>query len=385
VEPSNGGFSLCTDASKQMMVRRFLFDAYPLVKETVARNNTERLREEREKRVKTKELDRLALEKLSDGIICVDPNGSLYFMNPAAEDMLTDNPELRERLFGPGSFDETLKKYSADAVVSRVTGSSAPGSVEVFGDRVSVIIDEKRFQVQLGDHIIILRDITDQHLVDMEIGKLYRHELKAALDVMGIGIENARQLSALGSTGEVEQCLDLLEQKRCELFSMLEERMDFIRLHSDSFKVRKDLVNLNLAADKCLANYREAASSRNIEVKSDHLHVGVVNVAGEERFLIKALDNILRNAVKFSDHGSEINLSVGTNASKAFIKVEDSGPGIPAENMSKIFQLGFTTNGSGRGLYLARRIVAAHHGNIEVRNKPGGGACFTIKLPLWTE
>ena len=67
------------------------------------------------------------------------------------------------------------------------------------------------------------------------------------------------------------------------------------------------------------------------------------------------------------------------------MSVQDQGPGIPLENMGKIFRLGFTTGGSGRGLYLAKRIASAHKGRIDVKSKPGQGACFTFLVPLITE
>jgi signal transduction histidine kinase len=179
--------------------------------------------------------------------------------------------------------------------------------------------------------------------------------------------------------------LEQVEAKRVELFSMLEERIDFIRLHSDSFHIRPSTVNLNLVVDKCVTDYRDAAATKGMTVKSNHLHTSGIQVMGEERFLVRALDNILRNAVKFSRKGKEIKVSIGEANFEAFVRVEDSGPGIPPENLGKIFQLGFTTDGTGRGLYLARRIAAAHGGRIDVKSKVGNWATFTLWLPLLTE
>jgi signal transduction histidine kinase len=106
---------------------------------------------------------------------------------------------------------------------------------------------------------------------------------------------------------------------------------------------------------------------------------------GEERFLIRALDNLLRNAVKFSKENSSIKIDVGSDNMEAYVKVEDHGPGIPTENLGSIFRLGYTTGGEGRGLYLARRIAAAHGGRIDVRSAPGSGATFTYRMPMAVE
>ena len=285
----------------QGVVRRFLYEAYGPAKESINRNQAIRSREEREKKVRNSELDRHALSMVPDGIICVERSGSLYYMNPAAEAMLCNNQELRLRLFGSLSIGEALRHYSPQAVLTRITASvrNDGADVEVFGDRIVVGCAEKRFEIRLGPQVIVLRETTDQFLVDQEIGRLYRHELKAALDVMGAGLSTVRDLVAAGNQDESMTFLDQVEQKRQELFSMLEERIDFIRLHSDAFHVARTTVNLNLVVDKCVANYQEAAVARGVNLKSDHFHAESVMVSGEERFLVRAIDNIIRNALKF--------------------------------------------------------------------------------------
>jgi len=254
--------------------------------------------------------------------------------------------------------------------------------VEIFGDRVAVTTDGKRFEVELGPQVIVLRDSTDQYLIDQEVGKLYRHELKAALEVMGAGIASVGETVRTGNPEEALKLLHVVEQKRGDLSQMLEERIDFIRIHSDSFQVRPDMVNLNLVIDKCVSDYREAAAAKNVTIASNHLETPILTVRGEERFLVRAFENILRNAVRFSDEGSTITITMGSEAYQARVAVQDTGPGIPPENLGKIFKLGFTTGGTGRGLYLARRIVVAHQGRIDVRSRFGQGACFSVVLPI---
>lgn len=387
VDSCDGGFALSTDGAKQAVVKKFLYRTYYLARESVCRNRVERLREEREHRVRTSELDRQALGMVSDGIVCVDSPGQVYYMNPAAEQMLTENTGLRSSLFGTAALEDALREYSREKVLARIAALARDNQdrVEVFGDRVAFTTENNRFEVELGPQVIVLRDTTDQYLIDQEVGKLYRHELKAALEVMGAGMASVGELIRTGKPEEALELLHLVEEKRGELSGMLEERIDFIRVHSDAFQIRPTAVNLNLVVDKCVGNYREAAATKGSAIKSNHLETPGLMVRGEERFLVRALDNILRNSVRFSEEGSTITVTVGSETRDACVSVQDTGPGIPPENLRKIFQLGFTTGGTGRGLYLARRIVAAHQGRIEVRSKPGHGACFSVHLPLQME
>ncbi len=386
MEAHNGGFLLSPETTKQTVVKKFLYESYTLAKESVNRNRIERLKEERERRVRSSELDRQALEMVSDGIICVDRTGLLYYTNPAAERILSENKPLRERLLGSGSLEEVLRRYSRESVLSRLRASMRDDdSIQIFGNRAVIKSGVKRFDVEVGPQVVLIRDTTDQYLIDEEIGKLYRHELKAAIDVVGVGLDSARLLVKEGRVEEGIEFLDQVEEKRKELFTMLEERIDFIRLHSDAFQIRPTSVNLNMVVDRCVVSYREAARSKGVSIASNHLHIEPVHVRGEERFLVRALDNLIRNAIKFSGKGAEVKITLGEANREAYVRVEDTGPGIPSENLGKVFQLGFTTGGSGRGLYLAKRIAAAHDGRIELKSKPGSGASFTLRLPLLTE
>ncbi|MFH0822750.1 MAG: PAS domain-containing protein, partial [Pseudomonadota bacterium] len=231
-EAYNGGYMLSNEPSKQNLVTKYLYESYSLAKQSVHRNRTERVKAEMSRRVRNSELDRQALEMVPDGIICVDRTGRFYYINPAAEKMLADNYDLKERLFGKGPIEDALRKYDRGTVLAGISAwMRENGTVaEIHGDRVALYVGGRKFQIELHPHIILLKDVTDQHLIDEEVGRLYRHELKAALDVMGAGLETAKQLLKEGVSEEGLECLGQVENKRAELLSMLEERMDFIRL-----------------------------------------------------------------------------------------------------------------------------------------------------------
>jgi signal transduction histidine kinase len=106
--------------------------------------------------------------------------------------------------------------------------------------------------------------------------------------------------------------------------------------------------------------------------------------------LYQVLSNLLDNAAKFSPKQSEIVVAVTTAGQEAIVAVSDSGPGIPAEEQSYIFEKfhrldsgdAKETYGYGLGLYLCRRLVEAMEGRIWVESEPGRGATFRFTLPL---
>jgi len=94
--------------------------------------------------------------------------------------------------------------------------------------------------------------------------------------------------------------------------------------------------------------------------------------------------NLVTNAVQASPVGGAVTVTTEpTPEGQATVRVEDEGPGLPAEVMEKIFDPFFTTkeNGTGLGLAIAHRLVEAHGGSLTARNRPCGGAEFVVVLP----
>ncbi len=117
-------------------------------------------------------------------------------------------------------------------------------------------------------------------------------------------------------------------------------------------------------------------------------------VRGDRLFLRQAVINVIHNAVKFTPAGGAIAISVSRDGdSKAVLNVTDSGPGIPAEHSTMVFDRFYRADparsgenkGSGLGLSIARWAVQANGGGIGFSNPPGGGCTFWIRLPLALE
>lgn len=114
-------------------------------------------------------------------------------------------------------------------------------------------------------------------------------------------------------------------------------------------------------------------------------------VRGDERWLYQLAGNLLDNALKFTPAGGRVLVTVRTEGDLARLTVRDTGPGIPAESLDRIFERFYQADpsrtrgrnpGSGLGLAIAAWIAEAHGGRIAAANHPEGGAEFTVELPL---
>jgi len=145
-----------------------------------------------------------------------------------------------------------------------------------------------------------------------------------------------------------------------------------------------DLVHL---VDTVLALSYEEITRKRIHIEFDRSH-NLPTVKVRKEALIIALQNVLDNAVKYTKEGGWIKISATINAQNIEIKVQDSGIGIPRPEHKKIFGRFFratnakTIAGSGLGLFIAKKVMAANGGNVWFDSQEGAGSTFYITLSL---
>jgi signal transduction histidine kinase len=115
-----------------------------------------------------------------------------------------------------------------------------------------------------------------------------------------------------------------------------------------------------------------------------------ITIAADERYLRMVIENLISNALKYSENGKPIRITLASRQHTAMLSVRDYGVGVSEEDLVKLFKkfsripnpLSKTVGGSGLGLFLAEQIMLAHGGDIEVDSKLGRGSIFTLTLPI---
>ncbi len=212
------------------------------------------------------------------------------------------------------------------------------------------------------------------------------HEIRQPLTVMRAEAEQALQISRNDSgfremISNQLQHVELLARTVSDLMELAQSDNDEIKLNCQS----EDLSELVQAA---VDGMRLKSGESNIQI-SGTVQRNIVGLfdAGQ---LWRLVLNLLDNAIKFSAPDGRIDVSLTGHNDVAMLTVSDNGPGIPAEEQSRIFDRGYragavrksTIPGTGLGLYFARSIAQAHGGSIEVTSVPGHGSCFRVSLPL---
>lgn len=214
------------------------------------------------------------------------------------------------------------------------------------------------------------------------------HELRSPLARLNVALELARQRSG----PEARSALERIDREAVRLNEMIQRLLTIARLESGDESFDKSAVHLEPLI-------REIAKDAAFEAQGRHCKVEVTVVddcivTGNPGLLHSAIENVVRNAVRYTQEGTEVEVRLeqghGLRGPEAVVRVTDSGPGVPEDALDKLFRpfyriddaRGRQTGGVGLGLAITDRAVRLHGGAIRAANRPQGGLMVEIRLPV---
>jgi two-component system OmpR family sensor kinase len=207
------------------------------------------------------------------------------------------------------------------------------------------------------------------------------HELRSPLARLHAAAGLLRQ-----DPENLPRSLDRIEQETDRLDALVGEVLDLARLEggtSPAPTARLDLAELvsSIVED---ARFEAQAAGRDVSFHSRDAAI----VIGRADLLHRAIENVVRNAVKYTRTGTQVDVELRATAACATLTVADRGPGVPNDELTRIFEPFYQTNserradGFGLGLAIAQRAIHLHGGSIRATNQSAGGLCVGIELPL---
>ncbi|WP_127480463.1 sensor histidine kinase [Nocardioides pantholopis] len=365
---------------------------------------------EEQVRAQTADLRRMArqtdllVSSVGDGIYGVDGAGRVTFVNPSAaralgcarEDLL--GQDAHERFHAP-RHDGTPYPWAGCYVAEAIRdGHSALAEQDVY-----VRADGERFPVEItaspihedgasgpaSGAVVVFRDMTQRREIDRmknEFVSVVSHELRTPLTSIrgSLGLLAGGALGALGprAQGIAETALESSER----LTRLINDILDLDRIQSGSGDLE---LGTHDVADLI------ARSTGEMGAMADAVDVTLVNgPAGGRVFvdadrIVQTLTNLLGNAIKFSDPGSEVVVSATPGENEVVFSVLDHGRGIPADKLDAVFERfqqvdssdARQKGGTGLGLAISRGIVERHGGRIWAESGPGLGTTVSFSIP----
>jgi signal transduction histidine kinase len=202
---------------------------------------------------------------------------------------------------------------------------------------------------------------------------------------------------ALAGPLDVERYRDALAdcvEESDRVLVMLNTLMDISEAESGAMQLQREPVALGDVVARATDLYREVADAKGVAMvvrsgtdAQDATSQPDAVVMGDRTRLEQVAANLIDNALKYTPPGGRVEVEIGADDQGAMLRVRDTGPGIPAAEMPRIFDRLFrgdtsrTERGLGLGLSLVKAVVEAHGGTVSVESEPGRGAVFTVRLP----
>jgi len=329
------------------------------------------------------------LANVTDGLIAIDLEGNIIFLNLAAEKKLqVRNQEVtgkplkniwpEEKILSLA--DEVIK--SNDMIRKEITMTQNPPEILHF--ILTPFKDEKEENPGI---IIVFRDITELRLLEEVRSEFFSnvsHELRTPLTII-----KGFCITLLDDPGEKEEwdhALNTIEQETDRLTRLVNEMLDLSRLRSKKtdFKMEKhDIKSLIL---QVVSQFKEQCRKYNVKINC-LLPENIPSIKIDRDKMKQVFINLIDNAFKYTPAGGEVMLEAYPDGEKTLhIKILDTGPGIPEEELPHLFERYFRSEknksrvGTGLGLTIVKEIIEAHGGKILVRNRKPHGLEISITI-----
>jgi PAS domain S-box-containing protein len=213
------------------------------------------------------------------------------------------------------------------------------------------------------------------------------HELRTPLNAV-VGWSRLLRGGQLDQSG-ADHAIEIIERNALMQKQIVEDLLDVSRIVTGKLRINTQPIDLLLVIHAAIDAVRPAAEAKEIKIRTHFESPGVIVKADVER-LQQVFWNLLANAVKFTPSRGTVDVYVHEAASLAEIRIEDSGPGVPAEFLPRIFERFTQADGSstrkhgglGLGLAIVRHLIELHGGTVSARNHDGnGGAVLIVRLP----
>ena len=339
------------------------------------------------------------LDHVNDGIFFSETNGTLIFAN---QTLATITGYEKGNLVG-STFAKWLRKdisadilrtiwtamYESKPWEGHISGATQFGEALELTLKLTPVVENS---VTIG-YIGILTDITKLKEVEQLKAQFIAnvsHELRTPLT----NLKTYITLLERGDSKKSGKYVQTIKNETVRLGNLIEDIMSLSRLDEKADKLDLRQVDLVDLLDNVTHIYRLEAAQDAITIRLKRPENKIPTFIGNGEKLHTAISNMLKNAVNFTDHGGDIQVTLSQTKENcrnyALITISDSGVGIGSEEQTHIFKQFYRgaaaadgkIPGTGLGLTMANQIIKSHGGSIEVSSQLGRGTTFTIKLPI---
>ncbi|PKL12253.1 MAG: hypothetical protein CVV52_10795 [Spirochaetae bacterium HGW-Spirochaetae-8] len=333
---------------------------------------------------------------IEDGFMLVDTDNQVVLYNPRAMELLG----LDSTVFFSDQSATILSSEPVATILHMCGSVLQKGSASqldlrtdsgrILDVRVSLLTDKYRGTRDLGV-IAIVKDITEWRRLEnlkKDFVANVSHEFRTPLTLIS-GFMEMFEMQESISPSDRKRAYEIIHIETERLKRLVSELLNLSAIENSLPKLAEGKIDVR----SCIAD--AVSSLGNLaEAKEQHLATRVrlseLTLRGNENWFYLMVKNLVENAIKYTPPHGSITIEAFEEMQKLIISVADTGIGIPAEELDKIFDRfyrvekarGSGSGGSGLGLALVKDIVSIFHGEVRVESEVGSGSIFTVQLPL---
>lgn len=328
------------------------------------------------------------LQGMVEGAVLVDRAGRLVISNPAVRTMLRlpDAPEGRH-------FLEVVRHPEVAAQLSAALTGTRPAPAEVQLDHESrrsfvaraVPVDTEGD----GGAVLVLHDVTELRQADQvrrDFVANVSHELRTPLTAIRGYVEAL--MDAPPDAAQAQRFLEIIARHAARMERLVTDLLRLARLDAKQETLQRAHCQVGSLVAAVVSEMDSAIAARGIRVTT-HVTPEAQVTYGDPAKLHDVFRNLLENAINYSPEGGEIEIAATRLGHVVEVTVSDRGPGIPDADIHRIFERFYRVDrsrtrdpgGTGLGLSIVRHLVELHGGRVSARNREGGGACVSVRLP----
>lgn len=344
-------------------------------------NTLRQVEEERNK------LDTL-FQHMADGMVAFDDQGQLLQFNPAAEGML--GRKLDESLCYADVFPEVQVRQEDMAKDGRsieIDFAAGPRFLKIYFAPIRLGGDNKGLMA-------VLHDFTEQRKLDdsrREFVANVSHELRTPLTNVRGYAETLMSVDDI-DRGTQLRFLGVISSEADRMTRIVKDLLTLTRLDYNRMEMHMEPMDLRELGQKAAQAMEGQAAGQGLTLDC-RLPDSLPPVVGDAERIQQVIINIITNAIKYNKPRGAIHITGGTEGEKVFLRVEDTGIGVPKEDLKRLFERFYRVDkarsresgGTGLGLAIAKQIVESHGGSIGFDSEYGKGSVVTLYLPRMKE
>jgi len=327
------------------------------------------------------------LDDLGEGVVVTDKEGNITFENDQFSQILNlknvEGQNIKE--LGIKSlgylFRRSKKRKRADIEFE----------IELNDRSIRWVLATINQSKTTKEYILVVHDITQLRSLDSmrrDFISNLSHELRTPVSVIRANSETLID-SALDDKKQAKIFAKAILHNAERLTDMVSSLLDLSRIEYGELKLNFEEIDLNRFFKKFTQSIMSLSKKKNIDIKYLPNHKG--SVSADFQAIERIMNNLVDNAIKYSEKGSEITISTSNDGDDYIrVAVEDSGEGISPEDQDQIFSRFFRTasarasdnQGSGLGLAIVKHLVNNLNGEVGIESKPEKGSIFWFTVPI---